>query len=56
MRPCIDTMVLFPRWQLELETGDDLHSTPLLLAVMSGNLETVTCLVNLGAKVRGKRS
>jgi len=23
---------------------------------MSGNLETVTCLVNLGAKVRGKRS
>ncbi|KAK2180327.1 hypothetical protein NP493_447g01012 [Ridgeia piscesae] len=37
--------------QLELETGDDLHSTPLLLAVMSGNLETVTCLVNLGAKV-----
>ena len=37
--------------QLELITGDDLHSTPLLLAVMSGNLETVRCLVDLGADV-----
>ena len=37
--------------QLELETSDDLHSTPLLLAVMSGNLETVKCLVEVGAKV-----
>ena len=37
--------------QLELETGDDLHSTPLLLAIMSGNLETVRCLVDLGADV-----
>ena len=42
--------------QLELETGDEFHSTPFLLAVMSGNLETVTCLVNLGAKVRGKHN
>lgn len=37
--------------QLEIETGDDLQATPLLLAVMSGQLETVKCLVDLGAKV-----
>ena len=37
--------------QLELETEDELHSTPLLLSVMSGNLETVKILVDLGAKV-----
>ncbi len=37
--------------QLELETGDDLKSTPLLLAVMSGQLETVECLVELGARL-----
>ena len=37
--------------QLELETGDDLQSTPMLLSVMSGNLETVQCLVQLGAQV-----
>ena len=34
-----------------METEDDLHSTPLLLAVMSGNLETVEALVELEAKV-----
>ena len=39
-----------------METGDDLHSTPLLLAVMSGNLETVETLVDLGAKVRSPGS
>ncbi len=37
--------------QLEIETGDDLQATPLLLAVMSGQIETVKCLVDLGAKV-----
>ena len=36
---------------LELETQDDLHSTPVLLAVMSGELEVVKCLVQLGAKL-----
>ena len=42
--------------QLELETTDDLHSTPLLLAVMSGNLDTVRCLVELGARVHATNS
>ncbi|ELU14680.1 hypothetical protein CAPTEDRAFT_224898 [Capitella teleta] len=37
--------------QLESETGDELRCTPLLLAVMSGNEETVRCLVTLGARV-----
>ena len=37
--------------QLELETGDELKSTPLLLAVMNNQLDTVQCLVELGAKV-----
>ncbi|CAH1779553.1 unnamed protein product [Owenia fusiformis] len=37
--------------QLELETGDDLHMTPFMLSVASGNLETVKCLLNLGAKI-----
>ncbi|XP_074644329.1 ankyrin and armadillo repeat-containing protein-like [Tubulanus polymorphus] len=37
--------------QLELETGDDLKSTPILLAIMSGNIDTIKCLVGLGAKV-----
>ena len=37
--------------QLELETEDELHSTPLLLSVMSGNLETVKFMVELGGNV-----
>lgn len=36
---------------LELETNDDLKSTPLLLAVMSGSKEVVECLVNLGSRI-----
>ena len=36
---------------LELETQDDLRSTPVLLAVMSGELEIVDCIVKLGAKL-----
>ena len=37
--------------QLELETQDDLRSTPLLLASTSGSLDGVKSLVELGAKV-----
>lgn len=37
--------------QLELETGDNLQSTPFLLAVTSGNKESVKCLLELGAKI-----
>ncbi|XP_041376737.1 ankyrin and armadillo repeat-containing protein-like [Gigantopelta aegis] len=37
--------------QLELETQDDLHSTPLLLAITSGSVQTVDCLLKLGAKI-----
>lgn len=37
--------------QLELKTNDDLGSTPFLIAVSSGNLESITCLINLGAKI-----
>ena len=37
--------------QLELETADDSCSTPLLLAVMGGDLETVQLLVEREAKV-----
>ncbi|XP_045192048.2 ankyrin and armadillo repeat-containing protein-like [Mercenaria mercenaria] len=37
--------------QLELKTSDDLGSTPFLIAVASGNLESITCLINLGAKI-----
>ncbi|XP_050397843.2 ankyrin and armadillo repeat-containing protein [Patella vulgata] len=36
---------------LESETNDDLRATPFLLAVASGNLETVECLLELGAKI-----
>ncbi|XP_046367118.2 ankyrin and armadillo repeat-containing protein-like [Haliotis rufescens] len=37
--------------QLELETNDDLHSTPFLLAVSSGNVDTVNSLLSLNAKI-----
>lgn len=37
--------------QLELKTNDDLGSTPFLIAVASGNLESITCLIGLGAKI-----
>lgn len=37
--------------QLELETGDELHSTPLLLAVKGGHKPTIECLVEFGAKI-----
>ena len=37
--------------QLELETADEYGSTPFLLAVTSGNLETIKCMVDLGAKI-----
>lgn len=37
--------------QLELETGDALQSTPLLLACMGGSLDTVKMLVDSGAKI-----
>ena len=47
----IERFVAANEEQLELETGDELHSTPLHLAVMSGNLETVRCIVDLGAKI-----
>ena len=47
----IEKFVLASEDQLEFETGDDLHSTPLLLAVMSGNKETIKCLIDLGANV-----
>ncbi|KAK7114038.1 hypothetical protein V1264_000165 [Littorina saxatilis] len=36
---------------LELQTQDDLSSTPFLLAVSSGIQETVACLIGLGATV-----
>lgn len=47
----IERFVNANKEQLELETEDEFHSTPLLLAVMSGNVESVQCLMNLGAKV-----
>ena len=34
--------------QLEFPTNDDRHMTPLLLAVESGKLDTVQCIVELG--------
>lgn len=37
--------------QLELRTSDELGSTPFLIAITSGNLESITCLINLGAKI-----
>lgn len=37
--------------QLELQTNDNLGSTPFLIAVASGNLESINCLMTLGAKV-----
>ena len=37
--------------QLELETNDDLKTTPLLLAVMSGSKETVECMIGLGSRI-----
>ncbi|KAK3586524.1 hypothetical protein CHS0354_035060 [Potamilus streckersoni] len=36
---------------LELETRDELHSTPFLIAVSSGNLDSIKCLLKLGAKI-----
>ncbi|KAL4234650.1 hypothetical protein ACF0H5_006291 [Mactra antiquata] len=37
--------------QLELKTNDELGSTPFLIAIASGNLESITCLINLGSKI-----
>ncbi|KAH3714686.1 ankyrin and armadillo repeat-containing protein-like [Dreissena polymorpha] len=37
--------------QLELKTNDDVGSTPFLIAVLSGNIDSIQCLINLGAKV-----
>jgi len=37
--------------QLEMKTNDDVGSTPFLIAVSSRVLDSITCLVNLGAKV-----
>ncbi|XP_052818748.1 ankyrin and armadillo repeat-containing protein-like [Mya arenaria] len=37
--------------QLELKTNDETGSTPFLIAVTSGNLESITCLINLGSKI-----
>ena len=37
--------------QLELETIDELRSTPFLVAVSSRTLESIRCLLNLGAKI-----
>ena len=42
--------------QLELETVDDLHSTPFLVAVSSRTLESIKCLLNLGAKINAINS
>lgn len=36
---------------LELETDDDLKSTPLLLAVMSGSQDVVESLIGMGARI-----
>ena len=36
---------------LELETADDLRQTPFLLAISSGLKDTVSCLIDMGAKV-----
>ena len=47
----LDRFVENDRDLLELETGDDLRQTPFLLAVSSGLQDTVTALINLGAKV-----
>lgn len=35
---------------LELETADDLRQTPFLLAISSGLQDTVSCLIEMGAK------
>lgn len=37
--------------QLELRTTDSLGSTPFLIAVASGILDSINCLITLGAKV-----
>lgn len=37
--------------QLELATNDSLGSTPFLIAVASGNLDSINCLITLGAKI-----
>ncbi|KAL3858741.1 hypothetical protein ACJMK2_008995 [Sinanodonta woodiana] len=47
----IERFVHADRDSLELETKDELHSTPFLIAVSSGNLDSIKCLLNLGAKI-----
>lgn len=42
--------------QLELETVDELRSTPFLIAVSSRTLESIKCLLNLGAKINAINS
>ena len=42
--------------QLELETRDDLQSTPLLIGALGSHLDIVELLVNLGAKINVKNS
>ena len=41
---------------LELQTNDDNRSTPFLIAVTAGNLDSITCLIHLGAKVHAINS
>ena len=47
----VERFVESDREQLELETQDELHSTPFLLAVTSSSEQTVDCLLKLGAKI-----
>ena len=42
--------------QLELETIDELRSTPFLIAVTGRTLESIKCLLNLGAKINAINS
>lgn len=37
--------------QLELQTNDSLGSTPFLIAVASGIVDSINCLINLGARI-----
>lgn len=47
----IDKFVRSEPTQLEFETGDSLHLTPILVATLGGHLEAVRCLVELGAQL-----
>lgn len=48
---CLEIMVTEIPILLDFKTNDDRRSTPLMLAVMSADLKTVKCLLDMGASV-----